>query len=317
MKLFKKIMICIFIVVLALGLFSCNKKESFKPTIKLRNAYKIYYVNSKNDKIVYDNFVIKSTNIDRMINEIIMKLKVGQCTKSKQPVIPASIESSMYNLSANILSLNFDNNYLRLEGRDEVLRRAAIVLTFCQLDEVDYVRITVDGKPLQVDNKDLGNMSKESFVDLVGENSDYMIDENVVLYFADSSGKKIRKINSKIQSDGTVMLEQLVIQKLIDGPKGTNKLGYYPTINEETAINRVAVNKNVCYVDFDKAFLEKPVGISEDVVIYSIVNTLTELKNINQVKITVNGEEREVYNDYVNISGCIERNYDIVNEGKK
>lgn len=308
---------CIFIVVLALGLFACNNKESFKPTIKQRNAYKIYYVNSKNDKIVYDNFVIKSTNIDRMINEIIMKLKVGQYTKSKQPVIPSSVESSMYNLSANILSLNFDNNYLRLEGRDEVLRRAAIVLTFCQLDEVDYVRITVDGKPLQVDNKDLGNMSKESFVDLVGENSDYMIDENVVLYFADSSGKKIRKINSKIQSDGTVMLEQLVIQKLIDGPKGTNKLGYYPTINEETAINRVAVNKNVCYVDFDKAFLEKPVGISEDVVIYSIVNTLTELKNINQVKITVNGEEREVYNDYVNISGCIERNYDIVNEGKK
>lgn len=308
---------CIFIVVLALGLFSCNKKESFKPTIKQRNAYKIYYVNSKNDKIVYDNFVIKSTNIDRMINEIIMKLKVGQYIKSKQPVIPASIESSMYNLSANILSLNFDKNYLHLEGRDEVLRRAAIVLTFCQLDEVDYVRITVDGKPLQVDNKDLGNMSKESFVDLVGENSDYMIDENVVLYFADSSGKKIRKINSKIKSDGTVMLEQLVIQKLIDGPKGSNKLGYYPTINEDTGINRVAVNNNVCYVDFDKYFLEKPVGISEDVVIYSIVNSLTELKNINQVKITVNGEEREVYNDYVNISGCIERNYDIINEGKK
>ena len=317
MKLYKRILMCTFIIATILCLYACSDNEPFKANIKQTDGYKVYYVNSKKDKIVYDNFVLKSTNIDRMINEIIMKLKVGKYTKSKEPVIPASVESSMYNLSANILSLNFDENYLELDGMDEVLRRAAIVLTFCQLDEIDYVRITVDGKPLQVNNTDIGNMSKESFIDLVGENSDYMIDENVSLYFADSSGKKIRRINSKIQSDGTRMLEEMVVEKIIQGPKGSDKLGYYATLNENTGINRVAVNNNVCYIDFDENFLEKPVGISEDVVIYSVVNSLTELKTVNQVKITVNGEEREVYNDYAKMSGFMERNYDIVNEGKK
>lgn len=317
MRLYRKVLMCTIIVVLSICLFGCKDKDEFKPSVKQHNNYKLYYVNSKREKIVYDDFVLKSTDLDRMINEIIMKLKVGNYTKSKEPVIPTTVESSMYNLSANILSLNFDKNYYDLKGRDEVLRRAAIVMTFCQLDEIDYVRITVAGKALQVDNKDIGNMSKESFIDLIGKDSDYMIDESVTLYFADSSGKKIRKLNTKIVSDGTVKLEELVVERLIQGPKGSDKLGYYPTIDENTRINRIAVNNNICYIDFDENFLSKPVGISEDVVIYSVVNSLTDLKTVNQVKITVNGEVREVYNDYAKMDGCIERSYDIVNEGKK
>lgn len=317
MRLYRKILMCTIIVVLNICLFGCKDKAEFKPSVKQHNNYKLYYVNSKKEKIVYDDFVLKSTDLDRIINEIIMKLKVGNYTKSKEPVIPTTVESSMYNLSANILSLNFDKNYYELEGRDEVLRRAAIVMTFCQLDEIDYVRITVAGKALQVNDKDVGNMSKESFIDLIGEDSDYTIDENVILYFADSSGKKIRKLNTKIISDGTVKLEELVVERLIQGPKGSDKLGYYATLDENTRINRIAVNNNICYIDFDESFLVKPVGVSEDVVIYSVVNTLTELKTVNQVKFTVNGEEREVYNDYAKMNGCIERSYDIINEGKK
>ena len=137
------------------------------------------------------------------------------------------------------------------------------------------------------------------------------------MYFADSSGKKIRKLNTKIISDGTVKLEELVVERLIQGPKGSDKLGYYATLDENTRINRIAVNNNICYIDFDESFLVKPVGVSEDVVIYSVVNTLTELKTVNQVKFTVNGEEREIYNDYAKMNGCIERSYDIINEGKK
>ena len=37
----------------------------------------------------------------------------------------------------------------------------------------------------------------------------------------------------------------------------------------------------------------------------------------SEFKFTVNGEEREVYNDYAKMNGCIERSYDIINEGKK
>ena len=46
-------------------------KDEFKPSVKQQNSYKLYYVNSKREKIIYDDFVLKSTELDRMINEII------------------------------------------------------------------------------------------------------------------------------------------------------------------------------------------------------------------------------------------------------
>ena len=151
---------------------------------------------------------------------------------------------------------------------------------------------------------------------MIGEKSDYMIDTNVVLYFADSSGRKLRKLNNNIKSDGTQMLEELVIQRIIDGPLGSDKLGYYKTVNKKTKINRVAVNNNICYVDLNEEFLKREVDVSEDVIVYSIVNSLTELTTVNQVKITVNGEVLDVYSEYSKMSGVLERNYDIINEGR-
>ena len=66
------------IVVLGLLLFGCGKEEQKQSKVTKSKGYKIYYVNSNKEKIVYDDISIKSTDIDRVINEIIMKLKVGK-----------------------------------------------------------------------------------------------------------------------------------------------------------------------------------------------------------------------------------------------
>ena len=47
-------------------------------------------------------------------------------------------------------------------------------------------------------------------------------------------------------------------------------------------------------------------------VIYSVVNTLTELNTVNQVRITIEGEVRDVFNEYASLGGFIEKNYDII-----
>lgn len=316
MRINRKVLLSTVIVVLSLLLFGCKEEGEFQAKIRKSKGYKLYYVNSNGEKIVSDEFSLKTNDIDRMINEIIMKLKVGNYLKSKEPVIPKTVEASSYTLNANILNLNFDEKYLELKGRDEVLRRAAIVLTLCQLEQVEYVRITVAGNPLQSNGNDIGNMSKESFIDMIGEKSDYMIDTTVSLYYADSSGRKLRKLSANIKSDGTQMLEELVVKKIIEGPIGSDKLGYYKTVNSKTRVNRVAVNRNICYVDLSEEFLDREVDVSEDVIIYSIVNSLTELTTVNQVKITVDGEVLDVYSEYSKMSGILERNYDIINEGK-
>ena len=46
-------------------------------------------------------------------------------------------------------------------------------------------------------------------------------------------------------------------------------------------------------MSIDENFLEKPDGVRDEVVVYSVVNTLCELPGITKVRITINGSERK------------------------
>lgn len=71
---------------------------------------------------------------------------------------------------------------------------------------------------------------------------------------------------------------------------------------EGTKINKVYLKENTAYVDFSKEFINNaPSGVEEEgLIIYSIINTLTELNEVESVKILINGEENLSFND-----GCI------------
>ena len=68
---------------------------------------------------------------------------------------------------------------------------------------------------------------------------------------------------------------------------------------EGTKINNAYLNGNTVYVDFSNEFIENaPSGIEEEgLIVYSIVNTLTELNEVESVKILVNGKENCSFKD--------------------
>lgn len=68
---------------------------------------------------------------------------------------------------------------------------------------------------------------------------------------------------------------------------------------EGTTINNAYLKGNTVYVDFSKEFINNsPTGIEEEgLLVYSIVNTLTELNEVSSVKILINGEENLAFSD--------------------
>ena len=86
-----------------------------------------------------------------------------------------------------------------------------------------------------------------------------------------------------------------IIELLIKGPQN-DKLE--SLISENTKINSAVLKGNVLYVDFSKEFLNNKSGIEEESkVIYSIVNSLTELNEVLYVRILIDGEENKSFND--------------------
>ena len=97
-----------------------------------------------------------------------------------------------------------------------------------------------------------------------------------------------------------------MVEELIAGPSGQIE-GLFPSINPNTKIINVMTKDGICYVNLDENFLTVVNNVSTDVSIYSIVNSLVELSNINKVQILINGEVPSSFS-----SSTFERNLDIV-----
>ena len=87
-----------------------------------------------------------------------------------------------------------------------------------------------------------------------------------------------------------------LINLLIDGPKNDN---HDKTIPEGTTLLSSSLEGDVLKLDFSSEFINNHIGGKEEEqnTINSIVNTLTELSEVNSIKILINGEENKSFND--------------------
>jgi hypothetical protein len=85
-----------------------------------------------------------------------------------------------------------------------------------------------------------------------------------------------------------------IVQEIIEGPADAQA---YPTIPSTVKVNSVTVVNGLAIVDFSKEILTDTLEIphsstTELLAIYSIVDTLTEIKEIMKVRITIEGKQK-------------------------
>lgn len=87
-----------------------------------------------------------------------------------------------------------------------------------------------------------------------------------------------------------------LMELLMQGPQNT---GLTKTIPDGTRVNKAEVKGDTLYLDLSKEFVENHEGgeTKESATIYSIVNTMTNLTEVNSVKILIEGEENKAFKD--------------------
>lgn len=275
------------------------------------DGFKIYYVNNSETGIVAVDYDIISdpSNVHAVIDELVGQL--GTMPERRQYEAPLTGEVNLigFDITNKLLTLNFDIHYLDIDRIIEILDRAAIVRTFTQLEEIDNVSFQVEGNPLtDSEGNIVGNMSADTFIFNVGNEINTYEKVELKLYFANEAGKKLVPVYRSVVYNSNISMEKVAVEQLISGPN-TNIC--YPTISKDSKINSLSVRDGVCYVDFDQAFLNDPYNVTAEVAIYSIVNTIAELSEVNKVVFSVNGEQSFTFKD-IQISGSYERNLDIL-----
>lgn len=132
------------------------------------------------------------------------------------------------------------------------------------------------------------------------EISDEQLRETMVtLYFENIENKELMPEVRMI--DVKKLVEEpykTLINLLMENPKnGTLK----SCIPPQTKINNITLKSDILYIDFSKEFVEEHEGGLENEIntIYSIVNTVTELTEVNGIRILINGKENMSFKDEI------------------
>lgn len=119
----------------------------------------------------------------------------------------------------------------------------------------------------------------------------------VSLYFYDKNSKSLASEGRLIDAKELVKEPyKKLMQLLIEGPQNQ---GLSKTIPDGTKINKAELKGEILYLDLSKEFIENHVGgeEQESITIYSIVNTMTNLTEVNSVKILIDGEDNKAFKD--------------------
>ena len=299
----KKVIYLITLLVLGIFLYGCAKESS-------EGDYKINYLSSDESSIVEKDYDTRTVDTDELINELLELMRNDQGEIDYINPIPTDVEVIGFTLNDEQLLIDFSNDYLQMDKAREVLCRAAVVQTLCQVEGISYISFSIEGQPLEdALGNVVGYMTQDDFATNPSDDINSIQQYNLTLYYADSTGQKLVETTRNVYVSSDVSVEKVAIQSLLETPEDSS---LQKTIPDDVKLLGVSLIDGICIVNFSSAFLNQNYNISEDVIIYSIVDTLTSLVDINEVQISVEGSSDMILRKDYSLDNLYERNLDLV-----
>ena len=273
-------------------------------------SFKIYYLNKDGMGVSGTGYQPAGDNTMAIVGEVLDELRKQPSDYDLRPVILSDVSLNAVSLNEGVLMLDFDTGYIKDQGREEILRRAAIVRTLTQIDGVDEISISIDGSPLNdINGIPVGIMTSDMFIDNAGDEINSYERTKLVLYFANEEGDGLVQTTEAVAYNSNISMEKLVTEHIISGPLSN---GLYPVTDPGVGLMGVTTKDGICYVNLSKEFLVKQGKLTDEVVLYSFVNSLTELPNINKVQFMIDSETEISFGEHSYLNEPFERNLEIV-----
>ncbi len=272
-----------------------------------QEGYLVYYVNAARDDIIYrpvkvneDGSIPTLELISFLLDQMFHNTDLTQ--EHFFSAKPDKVEINNYNLTDTTLTFDFNEEYRNQTNVEEILLRASLVLTMIQVPNVTQVFFTVNGEPLtDSTGKEIGAMSASNFVNiLLSEEGMLKQETDLTIYFTDETGTKL--IPSQYHftiSNSNSSMEEYILQQIKAGPEIENT---YRTMAPDVDILSVVTSDDVCYVNLGSNFLEQEQPVGDEILIYSIVNSLCKLDYVKSVQFLIDGSADVVLHTMIDLS---------------
>ncbi|MBP5164911.1 MAG: GerMN domain-containing protein [Lachnospiraceae bacterium] len=305
MKTFKT-MLCSFIfMVILLFVSACGKREG---------DYIIYGIDSSGTRLVESRFEGEVPDSkEELAKSLLDELGDDEEMRNSESPIPAKVDvrSVEFSSDGTKLSVYFTEGYSDIPLVREPLIRAAIVKTLLQIEDVSSVSFYVgDSVLVDATGRTIGAMTKDTFIGDFGSSQAALQIRDLLLYYPSLDGEWLVPYEKRVHYSSNTNLARLVIENLCQEPVGT---GLNAVISDSSVFLHVSTSDGICYLDLDSSYFTKVTGVTRDVSIYTLVNSLCELDGISKVQITVyrNGTPDISENS---LSGTYEKNPKLITE---
>lgn len=308
-KLFLFGVIFVIIAIFIIAIFSFIL-STLKSNISYKNMQniKIYYYDKVNNNLSYEPKML-TLEKENFVYTIFNEMKVSPKSANLTSSVPEDLEILDYTLTDYNLDINISNQYNNLSNVEKLVFRSSFVWTITETDFVNNVKIFVDGEEQKYnDNIEYLNRSNILLNPIISP--DKIEREKVILYFANQNNKLVEETRN-IQVKQNKSMELHIVEELINGPKLEENI---KTIPSETKIRNIKTEDSICYVDLSSDFITKISGnkTNESLAIYSIVNSLTNLDNVNKVQFLIDGEKINLSKNSIDISQPLGRYENII-----
>lgn len=306
----KKLFYLFFAVIMSFVLLSGNAAKIMAAQSEEESSYCLYYLNAGETELVEEPYSPEKETSDFMVQDLQKCLEEQISDTEKIRLLPEEVVINSCELQDGVLVIDFNRRYLKVSRAREILTRAGIVKTFLQIPGVQRVRFTVLGEALMDSkNKEIGDMTADTFLEYTGKDMNEYRYETFTLYFTDQSGEKLVEEQRNVYYKRTLSKERVVLEQLAKGPM---EQGNYPTIPGEVETLSVMVADRICYVDLNSSFQESALEISEQIPIYSVVNSLLAVSEADKVQISIDGNTSGMFGQNMPLYNFYEKNEELI-----
>ncbi|MGN0162906.1 MAG: GerMN domain-containing protein [Candidatus Ornithomonoglobus sp.] len=277
-------------------------------------AADLYFMNEDGTSIIAEPCELRYKDDADLARTVIEKLRKGPSASKHGRIMPRATKLQRIEFTDEYgVIVDFSTDFLSEDPSKNVLSVYAVTKSLCSTGIVTNVMVTINGACIS--DRDGNQLGFITASDINLETEEYQSEmREVVLYFGDRSSTQLVKETRTIKITDQQPIEQYIINELIKGPDDKTMQA---VLSKSTVLMSVDVEDNICYLSFRSSFLKENAGDSnhEKQVIYSIVNSLTELNTISRVQFYMDGKRVDKFGSF-NLKGYIARDTSIIADDK-
>lgn len=275
-------------------------------------SYNMYYIDKGKNELSIEKRVINLVNSDSvMFTSVVDTFAAGPQNSNTGLLLPPQFKINSRRYDNKTAFIDLAESFNELPAGEKVLCVGALVYTITDMSFIDNINLTIAGQPYMT-NADGTTMvfNRENLRNNPVIATDKTQWQTVTLYFGAIDGKSIVAEQRSIQVKQSLTLEYQIVEQLIAGPDKTMLVGIVP---KHTKINDIKTEEGICYVNLSDDFIKSGANSVEErkLIIYSIVNSLTELQGVNKVQFLIDGEKINAINN-IDFSKPFDRNESVI-----